>query len=70
MIKFSWILRKTRMELEFSAEHSVYPALEGNLQFQLKENIIPFSLHSNILEFDGEYQKENYLKLYKRNNFS
>lgn len=49
--------KKQEWNLSFSAEHSVYPALEGNLQFQLKENIIPFSLHSNILEFDGEYQK-------------
>lgn len=62
--------KKQEWELSFSAEHSVYPALEGNLQFQLKENIIPFSLHSNILELDGEYQKkENYLKLYKKKQF-
>src|SRR3712207_9152787 len=39
--------KKQKWELGFFAEHSIYPTLEGNLQFELEENIIPFSLHSN-----------------------
>lgn len=62
--------KKQKWELGFFAEHSIYPTLEGNLQFELEENIIPFSLYSNILDLDGEYRKkENYLKLYKNKQF-
>lgn len=59
-----------KWKLDFLAEHSVYPKLEGTLSFDFKEDKIPFSLQSNIVDTDGEYLKNaSYLKLYKKKQF-
>lgn len=62
--------REKEWNLNFVAEHSVYPKLEGTFTFDIQEEKIPFSLHSNIVDTDGEYlKKENYFKLYKKKQF-